>query len=105
MISLACTSMSFVLTLSVVHKELFEGYPTITNDMVSSIISGIQSLIKYIKEEEGKDNIKIGLLTPYIKEIHNLNIEYLKSHKFNIICDKSLGLNNDSLTSALKKNI
>ena len=42
-ISLACTSMSFVLTPKVVHDEIRAGYPTIANDMASSVLNAINA--------------------------------------------------------------
>ena len=93
-ITLACTSMSFLLTPEVIHKELLISDNIITNDMATSVLNAVNSLKKH------KDD-KIALLTPYIDEVHKCNIDFLFTNGCNVVLDYNLNFKNDSLTSGL----
>ena len=93
-ISMACTSLSFTLTPEIVHQEMFNGYNTITNDMASSILKAITAVKKNKLD-------KIMLLTPYIDEIHNRNIKFLKTNDCNIVSHYNLNLKSDSIISSI----
>lgn len=100
-ISLACTSMSFVLTPDTIHKEMYAGYPTVTNDMASSVLNSINSLYKYKCNDIGDHIPKIALLTPYIQEVHQKNINYFRENGCRVVVDKNLNFPNDMITSSL----
>ena len=93
-IVLACTSMSFSLGPSKVQEELLKGYPNalIATDTATAIISAL----KYLKE-----NCKIGLLTPYISELHQKNIDFLIENNFNVVSDYNLNLDNDAKITSI----
>ena len=96
-ISLACTSMSFTLTPEIVHQELFSGCKAITNDMASSILIAVKLLKK-------QDRDKVALLTPYIDQVHQKNLQFLTTNNCNVVLNYNLNLENDYLTSSLSKD-
>ena len=89
--------MSITLTPNIIHQEILLGYNTMPNDMATSIIKSII----VIKNNYNKKKINIALLTPYIYEIHQITLDFLLLQDCNIIIDKNLNLENDSLTSSL----
>ena len=92
-LALACTSMSFALTPSLVHKELRKGYNCKATDMATSLLTAVNAFVHM------KPKLRIALLTPYNDELHQKNLEFLAD--FNIVKDKNLNLSSDSQTSAL----
>jgi len=97
-ITLACTSMSFLLTPEVIHNDLFINHNIITNDMATSVLNAVNSL------KNQKDD-KIALLTPYINDVHQCNIDFLSTHGCNIVLNYNLNFKQDSLTSALNPKV
>lgn len=92
-IALSCTSMSFALGSIQVQEELYKGYPDaiVTTDMATAIINALHSINAY----------NIALLTPYIDELHQKNINFLTNNGFNVIVHHNLNLTKDSLVSSL----
>jgi maleate isomerase len=95
--ALSCTSMSFALGSSQVQKELSKGYPSaiIKTDMATAVVDALRYMCTNI---EGN---KIGLLTPYVNELHQKNINFLKNNGFNIVADHNLNLKTDSIISSV----
>ncbi len=92
-ITLSCTSMSFVLGSAQVQEELLKGYPNdiVTTDMATAIINALHKI----------NASNIALLTPYSNELHQKNITLLKDNSFNIVIHHNLNLTRDSLVSSL----
>ena len=96
-LSLACTSMSFILGHKILSQELKKGYDVKINDTTTSILSAIKAISIKLKVQ----NINISLLTPYIDNIHNKYQKLMKSIGCNIIVERNLNLTNDSLSSSV----
>lgn len=96
-LSLACTSMSFVLGHEILSQELKKGYDVKINDTTTSILSAIETISIKLKVQ----NINISLLTPYIDNIHNKYQKLMKGIGCNIIVERNLNLINDSLSSSI----
>jgi len=90
--------MSFLLTPEVIHNDLFINHNIITNDMATSVLNAVNSL------KNQKDD-KIALLTPYINDVHQCNIDFLSTHGCNIVLNYNLNFKQDSLTSALNPKV
>jgi amidohydrolase len=101
LISIACTSMSFMLGPENIHKELKKGYNTRTTDTTTSIINAINSFYSDLQLCCSNKKLKISLLTPYIEDVHTRYIDLLKNNNCDIIIDHNLNLKNDSLTSSI----
>ena len=97
LLSLACTSMSFVLGKKVIDEELKKGYNIETNDTTTSILNAI-NLISHTKNTK---KIKVSVLTPYIDDIHQWYLKLLNDNNCQIIVDHNMNLANDSLTSSV----
>tara|TARA_Y100000389_G_scaffold186194_2_gene206297 strand:- start:244 stop:2130 length:1887 start_codon:yes stop_codon:yes gene_type:complete len=95
--SLACTSMSFILTPEVVHQELKLGYDCITNDMATS-------LLKATKVAMAHGYCRIGLFTPYEEDVHQMNIDFLMNNDCNIVVNQCLGLKYDMDVSSISRS-
>ena len=90
-------------TLLILHNDWINagttfksGYNCIPNDMATSVKEALNVF------KRGYNNMRIGLLTPYISEIHEQNKQFLK--EFNIVVDYNLNLENDSQTSSVNSN-
>ena len=97
LVSLACTSMSFILGREIIDQELRKGYNIQTNDTTTSILAAMNKISIVLKLK----NINISLLTPYIDKIHDKYRRLMKHIGCNIIVERNLNLQNDSLTSSV----
>lgn len=91
--ALSCTSMSFAIGPTQVQEELEKGYPNAiaTTDMATAIINALHRI----------NASNIGLLTPYIDELHQKNITFLKDNGFNVVKHHNLNLTKDSFISSV----
>ena len=92
-LSVACTSMSFVLGRSVIDEELRKGYNVKTNDTTTSILEAINML--------NSKKLKVSLLTPYIDNVHNKYKKLMEKNNCEIVVEHNMNLENDSLTSSV----
>lgn len=97
LVSLACTSMSFILGREIIDQELRKGYNVPTNDTTTSILAVMNKISIVLKLK----NINISLLTPYIDKIHDKYRRLMKHVGCNIMVERNLNLQNDSLTSSV----
>lgn len=93
---LSCTSLSFTLGPEMVQKELLSGYPSATavTDMATAVVAAIKSVTQ-------KSSPRVALLTPYIREVHQSNLNFLLAHEIHVAIDHNLGFKCDKETSAL----
>ena len=96
-IALACTSMSFTLGPEKVQEELLKGYPNalISTDMATATINALQCF------KNNTMQCNIGLLTPYVNELHIKYINFLTNYDFNIVFDYNLSLSTDTKVTSL----
>ena len=96
-VALTCTSLSFTLGTADTQAELLEGYPNVVAvDMASSILNSLNSVCNNNLIEH-----KIGVLTPYINELHNNNINFLKRNGVFVLNHLNLNIPVDFLVSQL----
>lgn len=98
--SLACTSMSFVIGPKNIQEEIKKGYNCKINDMATSIINAVKLFSKFLKKPI--KSLNISVLTPYNNNIHQKNMEFLKKNNFNIVNNYNLNINNDSIISSIE---
>ena len=100
-LGMCCTSLSFTLGPEVVHEELSKGYPSASNvtDMASATVNAIKTVTNH---QDEKSRIKIALLTPYIDQIHDLNVKFLAQNGIDAIVSYNLGLTVDNETSQVE---
>jgi ectoine hydroxylase len=91
-IGLACTSLAFALGREHVQAELREAHPSaLVTDMASSMLAALDFLgVK-----------RLALLTPYVGELHERNLELLRSSGREVVSDHYLGLTTDEEITAV----
>ncbi|MFT7670428.1 MAG: ectoine hydroxylase [Planctomycetota bacterium] len=93
-IGLACTSLAFALGCEHVQAELREAHPNaVVTDMASSMLAALDFLgVK-----------RLALLTPYVGELHERNLELLRSSGLEVVSDHHLNLTTDEKISAVSR--
>ena len=106
-IGLACTSFSLTLGSEWVLGCLREGQPAATPvDMASSVVKALVTVAAAAKSNGAEATTacrrpRIGLLTPYVDELHFGTIEYLSRSGIDVVRHGSFELEYDTLTSAV----
>lgn len=91
-VGLACTSLSFVLGHEEVRKRLGHDKSCHVVDMATSVQNALKAL----------NANRVALLTPYVKEVHEENVNFLKQD-FNVVASRNLDLKTDKETSRVSQ--
>lgn len=92
---LACTSMSFVVGSTVIDEQIRRGYPVVkhTTDMATALVKTCQ--------HTANAGARIGVLTPYNRELHNACLAFLTSHGMNVVTDHTFNIDDDIHVAAI----
>lgn len=63
--------------------------------------SVVEALKAFNDSKSTTGNLKLALLTPYIKDVHMQNVQFLVDNGFDVHLDSFLSLDKDSLSSSL----
>jgi maleate isomerase len=93
-VGVACTSMSFILGMEVIRKELTLGFPSVrTMDMAEVQAETIKAL----------GASRIALLTPHTEDVSRANVAMLvKSAGVEVVSHFTMNLNKDEQTTAVE---
>lgn len=93
-LGLACTSLAFTLGRDQVHAELREAHPqALVTDMASAVLAALEAV----------GARRIALLTPYVEELHTLNLGLLEGAGLEVVSHRNLGLATDTEITALSR--
>jgi ectoine hydroxylase len=93
-IGVACTSLAFALGSERVQAELREAHPdAVVTDMASSMLAALDFL----------GAKRLALLTPYVEELHERNLELLRSSGREVVSDHHLDFTTDEQISAVSR--
>lgn len=93
-LGLACTSLAFALGREHVQQELREAHPGVeATDMATAMLAALDFL--------GAQ--RVALLTPYLDELHQRNVELLRTSGRDVVSDSNLGLRTDEKISAVSR--
>ncbi|MTI65331.1 MAG: hypothetical protein FH753_01880 [Firmicutes bacterium] len=98
-LSFVCTSCCFYLGIENVNKKLLQGRNNKDNKL-RSITNTAEALLKAIKKM-GLENI--ALLTPYINELNEIELDWFKKEGINVLNYGIMELNYDRDISKVKK--
>lgn len=91
-LGLACTSLAFTLGQEKVQEEMRRAHPNAAiTDMATAVIAALSKL----------NCTRIALLTPYLDELHQLNLKMLAREGIEVASHRNLGLATDSEISAV----
>lgn len=94
-IGLACTSLAFVLGREEVQGELRSAHPGAeVTDMASALLAAL--------EQVGAR--RLALLTPYLPELHERNLDLLRASGYEVVSDRHLGLRTDERITAVRQS-
>ena len=92
---LACTSMSMVVGSSRIDSQIRRGYPVVkhTTDMATAVVKACR--------HTDIAGARIGVLTPYNRELHKECLEFLTSHDLNVVTDHTFNIDDDLHVAAI----
>ena len=93
-IGLACTSLAFTLGIDAVQAELKAGQPGAkVTDMATAALAALEWL----------GARRLAILTPYLDELHDRNLELFRSAGYEVVADHNLGLATDAEITAISQ--
>jgi ectoine hydroxylase len=93
-VGLACTSLAFALGPEGVQRELREAHPGArVTDMATALLAALAEL----------GVRRPALLTPYLDELHDRNLEFLHGAGLEVVSHRNLGLATDERITAVSR--